>query len=86
MKKLYRSRENRVWKGVLGGFGEYFNIDPVLLRVIFILFVLISGIFPGVIAYIIAIFIVPESPFQIPKETVKVKMEEVKSEEVKKEN
>lgn len=59
MKKLYRSKENKVWKGILGGLGEYFNVDPVLLRVVFIFFVLITGFFPGVLAYIIAIFIIP---------------------------
>lgn len=60
MKKLYRSRENRIWKGVIGGFGEYFNIDPVLLRTIFIFFVLVTGLVPGVVAYVIAIYIVPQ--------------------------
>ena len=59
MKKLYRSKENRVWKGVLGGFGEYYTIDPTLLRVLFVIFVIITGVFPGVIAYIIAIFMIP---------------------------
>ncbi len=62
MKKLHRSKENKIWKGVLGGFGEYFNVDPVLLRIIFIFFVLATGIVPGIITYIIAIFIVPKKP------------------------
>jgi len=59
MKKLYRSKENKVWKGVLGGFGEYYNTDPTLLRVLFVIFVIVTGIFPGVLAYIIAIFMIP---------------------------
>ncbi len=59
MKQLYRSETNRVWKGVLGGFGEYFDIDPTLLRVLFVVFVLATGFFPGVIAYIIATFLMP---------------------------
>jgi len=59
MKKLYRSKENKVWKGVLGGFGEYYTIDPTLLRVLFVIFVILTGVFPGVIAYIIAIFMIP---------------------------
>lgn len=62
MKKLYRSKTNKVWDGVLGGFGEYFAVDPTLLRVLFVLFVICTGIFPGVIAYIIAIFIIPQQP------------------------
>ncbi len=60
MKKLYRSKTNRIWKGIIGGLGEYFEIDPVLLRVLFIFFVLVTGIVPGVLTYIIAIFIIPE--------------------------
>lgn len=60
MKKLERSRTDRMIAGVLGGFGTYFNIDAVLLRVVFVFSVLITGFFPGVIAYIIAIFIMPE--------------------------
>lgn len=60
MKKLYRSNENKIWKGVLGGFGEYFNVDPVLLRIIFIFFMLATGIVPGLLTYIIAIFIIPK--------------------------
>lgn len=62
MKHLYRSQTNKSWKGVIGGFGEYFEVDSVLLRVLFVLFVICTGIFPGVIAYIIAIFIIPKSP------------------------
>lgn len=48
--------------GVLGGMGIYFNIDPVIVRIIFILIVIATGIFPGVIAYLIAVFLVPEEP------------------------
>lgn len=60
MKKLYKSNTNRIWKGVLGGLGEYLEIDPVLLRIVFIFFVLATGIVPGVLTYIIAIFVIPE--------------------------
>lgn len=59
-KKLMRSREHRVVSGVLGGFGTYLDIDPVILRVLFVLFVLVTGVFPGVIAYIIAAYLMPE--------------------------
>lgn len=61
-KKLYKSDANRVWTGVIGGFGEYFNVDPTVLRVIFAFFVLVTGFFPGVFAYIVAIFLIPEKP------------------------
>ncbi len=62
MKKLYRSRENRVFNGVIGGIGEYFNIDPVILRLSWVALVLFTGVFPGLAAYLIAILIVPEKP------------------------
>lgn len=58
MKKLKRSRE-KVFAGILGGIGEYFDVDPTVLRVLFIFFVLVTGVFPGVIAYLLAILIMP---------------------------
>lgn len=60
MKKLYRSKENRVFAGIIGGLGEYFEVDPVLLRVLWLLVVIFTGFVPGLIAYIIAFFIIPE--------------------------
>jgi len=62
MKKLYRSRTNRILAGILGGLGDYYSIDATVLRIFAILGILITGLFPGVIAYIIAIFIIPEEP------------------------
>lgn len=51
--------------GLIGGIGEYFSVDPTVLRIGFVVLVLITGIFPGVIAYIIAYFIVPEKPHAV---------------------
>lgn len=62
MKKLYRSRENRVFNGVIGGLGEYYNVDPVLLRLFWTALLILTGVFPGLAAYLIAILIVPEKP------------------------
>jgi phage shock protein C len=59
-KRLYRSETNRVFAGVIGGLGEYVHIDPVLLRLIWILIVIFTGFVPGVLAYIIAIFVIPK--------------------------
>jgi len=59
-KRLYRSTTNRIFAGICGGFGDYLNVDPVLLRLIWTLVVVSTGIFPGVFAYFIAIFIIPE--------------------------
>ncbi len=62
MKRLYRSKENRVISGVIGGLGEYYNVDPVLLRLGYIFLAVFTAIIPGIVAYIIAIFIIPEKP------------------------
>jgi phage shock protein C len=59
-QKLYRSRADRKLAGVCGGIGEYFGIDPVLVRLLWIVFTLAGG--GGVVAYLIAWLIVPEEP------------------------
>ncbi len=63
-KRLYRSRVNRMISGVCGGLGEYLNMDPVVIRIIFILLALFGG--GGIILYIIGIIVIPESPQQSP--------------------
>ncbi|MCK4944063.1 MAG: PspC domain-containing protein, partial [Candidatus Aminicenantes bacterium] len=62
MKKLYRSRNERIIAGVCGGIGEYFDIDPVIIRIITVLLVLFGG--GGLLAYLVAIFIIPLEPTQ----------------------
>jgi phage shock protein C len=57
VKKLYRSRTDRMIAGVCGGFGEYFNVDPTIIRLVWALLGL-SG--TGILAYIIAWIIMPE--------------------------
>jgi len=59
-KRLQRSRVDRVIAGVCGGIGEYFNIDPTLVRLAFIILAFANGL--GVVLYIIAVFIVPLNP------------------------
>lgn len=59
LKRLYRSDTNKVFAGICGGLGEYLDIDPVVLRLIWLLVVVFTGVVPGVVAYIIAIFIIP---------------------------
>ena len=58
VKKLYRSREDRVLLGVCGGIGEYFGVDPVMVRLGAVLLFCLGGI--GLITYIVAAIIVPE--------------------------
>jgi phage shock protein PspC (stress-responsive transcriptional regulator) len=59
MKKMYRSQSNRVIAGICGGLGELYAIDPTLLRLIFVFVMLVTGIFPLTITYIIAWFVLP---------------------------
>ncbi len=59
MKKLKRSLNNRFIAGVIGGLGEYFAVDPVLLRLLFLVVVIFTGILPGLFIYILAVIIVP---------------------------
>jgi len=60
MKRLYRSDTNRVISGVLGGIGEYYDTDPTILRLAYIVFTILTGFFPAVVGYIVAILIVPK--------------------------
>ncbi len=57
-RRLRRSRTNRVIAGVCGGLGEYFGINPIVFRIIFVLLALPGGP-PGVILYLILMFVMP---------------------------
>jgi phage shock protein C len=64
-KKLYRSRENRMLGGVCGGLGEYFDIDPTLVRLLFV-FGAFLGI-PGalVLIYLVMLIMVPQEALPV---------------------
>lgn len=57
-KRLYRSTTNRVIGGVGGGLGEYFNVDPTIIRVAFVLMLFGGGF--GLLAYIVLWIVIPE--------------------------
>ena len=57
-KRLYRSRTDRKIAGVCGGLADYLGIDPVIPRLVWIVFALAAGM--GVLAYIICWLVVPE--------------------------
>jgi phage shock protein C len=59
-RKLYRSGQDRMIAGVCAGFADYFAIDVKLVRIIWALSVFLNGI--GLIAYLIAVLVVPENP------------------------
>ena len=77
-KRLCRSSKDRVLFGVCGGLGKYFNIDPVIVRVIFVITICFVGL--GIIAYIILAIVVPNenSKAAEPKDTVKENVHEIK--------
>lgn len=61
-KKLYRSKTDKVFAGICGGMAEYLQMDVTVIRLLWVLAVIFTGIFPGVIIYILAIFIIPVKP------------------------
>jgi len=63
MKRLYRSRKNRMLGGVCGGIAEYFNIDPVIVRLIVVALFFVGG--SALLAYVIALIVIPYEPFKM---------------------
>ena len=59
-KRLYISRTDRKIAGVCGGIAEYFDIDPVIIRVLWLVAVCCAG--SGLLAYIIALIVIPQAP------------------------
>ncbi len=59
-KRLFRANSDRVIGGVCGGLGDYLNVDPVIIRVIWLATILIGG--TGILAYLIAWILIPVSP------------------------
>ncbi|MCC7160181.1 PspC domain-containing protein [Candidatus Nomurabacteria bacterium] len=64
-KRLYKSNTNKVISGVIGGVGEYFDIDPTLLRLAYILIAIVTAVFPAMVGYFIACLVVPNKPIEI---------------------
>ena len=61
-KKLYRSARGRMLGGVAAGVADYFDVDPTIVRLVFVLSIFAGG--AGIIAYIIMWIIVPQAPFE----------------------
>lgn len=57
--RLRRSRRHRMLGGVIGGFAEYFDRDPTVLRVLYVLISILSAAFPGIFVYLILWVIIP---------------------------
>lgn len=67
-KRLYRSRKNRVIGGVCGGMGEYFGLDSVAIRLVFLILLFFGG---GLILYLIFWIVIPERPIAFMNGTEK---------------
>jgi phage shock protein C len=59
-RRLYRSRTNRKLAGVCGGLAQYFNTDPTLIRVLFVVLAVLGG--PGLLIYLVLWIVVPKEP------------------------
>ena len=60
VKRLYRSRDERVIWGICGGMAKYFHVDPVLVRVIWVVSLIFAGC--SILAYLMLRFVVPLEP------------------------
>lgn len=60
VKRLYRSGENKMLAGICGGIAEYLNVDPTIIRLLWILFCFAGG--AGLLFYLIAWIIIPRNP------------------------
>ena len=68
MKKLYRSTTDRWIAGVCGGIGEYLDIDPNVIRVIWAAITAVTGFGPGIVVYILIWIILPQREEVLPAE------------------
>jgi phage shock protein C len=59
MKKLYRSSDRKL-AGVCGGIAEYMEVDPTVVRILYLLLTLFSVAFPGILLYIILWIMIPD--------------------------
>lgn len=60
MKKLYRSEDNKILGGVLGGVAEYYTIDPVIIRLLAVLIAVVTGIVPFALVYLLGVIAIPK--------------------------
>jgi phage shock protein C len=58
-RKLYRSQTNRMVAGVCGGLAEYFNVDPTLIRILFVVLTVFGG--AGLVLYLAMWILVPDA-------------------------
>ena len=64
-KRIYRSRSESMIAGLAGGLANYFEVDPVLVRLAFVGAGFLTGIVPGLLAYLVGWIIVPLEPMPV---------------------
>jgi phage shock protein C len=78
-KKLLTRSKNRVFLGIIGGIADYFDFDPILARVIFILLLVCTGFFPFGLVYFLTALVIPD--VENASSTYTVKNESTKNSE-----
>jgi phage shock protein C len=63
---LMRSATNKRIAGVCAGFADYFGLDAALTRILWVLLTFFTGIFPGIVIYIVSWLIMPVAPYPLP--------------------
>lgn len=66
LKRLYRIPAEHRIAGVCTGLGHYLAVDPVFVRLIWVVITIFSGVLPGILAYLLAWLVVPEQPRDAP--------------------
>jgi phage shock protein C len=64
IKRLYRSKKERMVAGICGGVAEYYGQDPTIIRLVWVLITVFTWFVPGIIAYVLAWVVVPEQPLK----------------------
>jgi phage shock protein PspC (stress-responsive transcriptional regulator) len=59
MKRLMRNTQAGKVAGIAAGFADYFDVDVVLVRALFVVAIILTGLFPGILAYLVLWFLIP---------------------------
>ncbi len=62
MKRIYRSKNDRRISGVCGGIAEYFDVDPTIIRIAWVIISVFSASVPGLLIYFLCAIIIPDEP------------------------
>jgi phage shock protein PspC (stress-responsive transcriptional regulator) len=69
-KRLTRRQETKVVAGVLSGLAHYFEQDPMLFRLAAVFMLIVTGVFPGLLMYVIAWFVLPREAAAVYHHTI----------------